>query len=135
MPYLDYPNLSPEQKATYKTLAVLEASGQHHANLQAAENLALEKQKRDAENERLSAQHLEQSRREREAEAEVKRKEAAANFEADLRQRFFAGNSFASESDFQNLLPELKKQEMLKNSERAETSEQLMRASGDYSAM
>jgi len=135
MSYLKFPNLNNQQIQTYETLSVLEASAQHNAKLRAAENAALEKQKRDAENEKLSAQHLEHSRREREAEAEARRKEAAANFEADLRRKFFEGNSFASESDFRVMWPELRKRAMLENTGTADKSEELMRQSGSYSRM
>ncbi len=135
MSFLDYPNLSPEQRATYKTLSVLEASGQHHANLRAAENEAFEKQKRDAENERLSEQHRLQREAELRIEAENFRKQSAANFEADLRRKFVEGNGFASESYFQNLLPKLRENAMLANVDSSDKTEQMIRESGNYSRM
>jgi hypothetical protein len=136
MSFLDYPNLSPEQRATYKTLSVLEASGQHHANLRAAENEAFEKQKRDAENERLSEQHRLQREAELRIEAENFRKQSAANFEADLRQRFFDGNPHASESDYLNVKDELKRQTLLSNMNFfGNKAEEITKSQSDYSAM
>jgi membrane protein involved in colicin uptake len=135
MSYLKYPGLSKEQLQTYETLSILENSAQHHANLRAAENAALEKQKRDAENEKLMAKHRAEREAELKAEAEARRKEAASNFEADLKRKFFEGNSFASESDFQAMLPELRKRAMLENTDMADKSEAAMRASGNYVPM
>ena len=135
MGYLKYPGMTPEQEAIMRQQGLVQHSLEHQARLRAAENAAFEKQKQDAENEKLAAWHLEDSRRRQAAEAEAKRKEAAANFEADLRRKFFEGNSFASESDFRAMLPELKKRAMLENTDTADKSEAAMRASGNYHAM
>lgn len=135
MSYYDYKNLSAEQKATYRTLSILETSARHQANLRAAENAAFEKEKSDAENEKLLAKHRADRARELAAEAEQRRKENAGRFEQSLRERFFAGNPFASESDFQKVLPKMRESMMLKNAETQETTEELMRKSGSYSAM
>ena len=135
MSYYDYKNLSPEQKATYQTLSILETSANHQAKLQAAERAAFEKEKSDAENEKLLAKHRDERERELAAEAEQRRKENAARFEQSLRERFFAGNEFASEADFQKVLPKMRESVMLKNAETQETTENLMRKSGNYSRM
>jgi hypothetical protein len=135
MSYYDEPHYTPERRALYQTLSVIETSMQHARNLEAAEIARIEKQKADAENERLSAWHLEDTRRKQAVEEEAKRKEAASNFEADLKRQFFDGNPFASEFDFQTMLPELRKRAMLENTGTADKSEEMMRASGNYSRM
>ncbi len=135
MNYLDFPNLSPEQRAANRTIAILEHSAQHAAELERLKREQIEREKSDVENERLAAWHLEQSRREREAEEEVKRKEAAAGFEADLRRNFFEGNSFASESDFRAMLPELRKRAMLENTSTADKAEETTKQQGNYVTM
>lgn len=135
MPYYDFKNLSPERRAFYQQAAILENSVAHAAELKRLENEQIAQTKKDEENERLS----EKFRVEREAElkkqAEEKRKQSAAHFEQNLREQFFAGNSHASESDFREMLPELKKRAMLENTESADKSEQMMRQSGSYGAM
>jgi membrane protein involved in colicin uptake len=135
MSILDYKNLSPEQRAVNQTIATIEASAQHAANLQAAENAALEKAKRDAENEKLSEKFRAEREAELKKEAEEKRKAAAAGFEQSLRERFFRANEFATESDFQAMLPKLKEAEMIARMQAEETTEGLMRQSGSYGAM
>ncbi len=136
MSYLKYPGMSAEAEMIMRQEALVRNNLEHHANLRAAENAALEKEKRDAETERLAAWHREDTRKRQEAEAEATRKLAAANFEADLRRRFFEGNSsFASEADFRAMLPELKRRAMLSNIDSSDKSEAVTRASGNYNLM
>ncbi len=135
MRYYDDKNYTPERRAMYQHLSIVESSMQHAANLQAAENAALEKQKTDAENEKLLAKFDAEREAELKAETEEKRKQAAAHFEQSLRDQFFAGNSHVTESDFQSVLPDLRKSAMLKNMENVETAESVIRNSGSYSAM
>jgi hypothetical protein len=127
--------MSAAEVAIMKEQALIQSSLESQAKLRQAENAVLEREKRDAETERLAEWHREDSRRKHEAEAEATRKLASENFVSDLRRRFFEGNSFASEADFRAMLPELKKRAMLENTASADKSEELMRASGDYSRM
>jgi hypothetical protein len=135
MNYLDYPNLSPEQKATYKTLAILENSA-HHQRLREAEATAFE------ENERYQAelrQQAEKFRIQREAElkveAEAKRREAAVYFEQNLREQFFAKNPHVSESDYLSVKDELKRQAMLTNMDFGNKAEEITKNQGNYNSM
>jgi hypothetical protein len=133
--FYDFPNLSPEQRATNRTIAVLENSSRHQFLRQAEEKAFGEQQAREAENEKLSEQHRLQREGELKAEEEARRKQAAANFEQNLREQFFAGNPHASESDYLSVKGELKKQAMLANVDSADKSEQMMRQTGSYSMM
>jgi vacuolar-type H+-ATPase subunit E/Vma4 len=135
MNYLDYPNLSPEQKATYKTLAILENSA-HHQRLREAEATAFE------ENERYQAelrQQAEKFRIQREAElkaeAEKLRLESNKSLEIQIRERFFRASPNALESDFQRVKDSLKDKHFSENMNNQETVEDLMRQTGNYSAM
>jgi membrane protein involved in colicin uptake len=135
MPYYDDKNYTPEQRATYETLAVLENSARHAANVEAAQKAHEARLKKDEENEKLLAKFDAEREAELKAETEEKRKQAAAYFEQSLRDQFFAGNSHVTESDFQSVLPDLRKSAMLKNMENVETAESVIRNSGSYSRM
>ena len=135
MSFYDNKNYTPEQRAMYKQAAIIQNSAHHQRLKQIEAEAFAEREKQQAETERLAAWHLEDSRRQRAAEEEAKRKEAAANFEADLRRRFFEGNPFAKESDFQTMLPEIRKRAMLENIDTADKAEEMTRASGNYKLM
>ncbi len=135
MSYFDYPNLSAEQRAFYKQAAILENSVQHQNRLEAERLAFAEQQKANVELEKESEKHRLAREVELRIEAENFRKQSAANFEVDLRQRFFDGNPFASESDFQNLLPKLRENAMLANVDSSDKTEQMIRESGNYSRM
>ncbi|MGI8642290.1 MAG: hypothetical protein ACR2MG_20355 [Pyrinomonadaceae bacterium] len=135
MSYLDDKNLSPEQRATYKTLAILENSAAHQRLKQVEAEAFAEQQQKDAENQKLSEQHRLQREAELRIEAENFRKQSAANFETDLKRKFFEGNPFASESDFQKILPKLRENAMLANVDSSDKTEKLIRESGSYSRM
>jgi hypothetical protein len=96
----DYPNLSAEQRQMYRTIAIIENSAAQE-RLREAEAVAFEERKKEQlENEKLAAQHLEHSRREREIEAGKLREESNKNLEIQLRERFFNANPMALESDY-----------------------------------
>ena len=135
MSYLDDKNYTPEQRAMYKTLAILENSAQHQNRLE-AERLAF------AENAKLQAElHVESEKHrlareaELKAEADARRKEAAANFEQNLREQFFAKNPHASESDYLSVKDELKRQAMLSNMDFGNKAEEISKNQVNYGAM
>lgn len=135
MSFLKYPGMSESEIAVMTQQAMIEESRQHQLNLQRAEEAVLEKRKSDAENEKLVEWHRQDSERKRQAEAEENRKIAAENFEQDLRRKFFEANGFASESDFQKILPKLREQTMIDKINSSDKSEKLTLESGNYSAM
>lgn len=84
----DYPNLSDSQRQVYKTIAIIESSAAQQ-RLREAEAIAFEERKKEQiENEKLAAQHLEHTRREREIEERKLREESNKNLEIQLRERF-----------------------------------------------
>lgn len=119
----------------YETLSILETSAARQAVKEAEKTAFAENEKYQAELEKESEKHRLQREAELRIEAENFRKQSAANFEADLRQRFFDGNKFASESDFQKILPKLRENAMLANVDSSDKAEQLIRESGNYGAM
>ena len=133
--FYDFPNLSPEQRATNRTIAVLENSSRHQFLRQAEEKAFGEQQAREAENEKLSEQHRLQREVELRAEKETQRKENRERADAELRTRFFQANPDRTEYEFQSLLPKLREEMLLENINRLETSEDLMKQSGNYSRM
>lgn len=135
MSIYDFPNLSDEQRAVNKTIAIIENSQRHHANLEAAKKQAELKIAQDIENEKLLAKFAAEREKELEAEAEKMKKENRERGEAELRRRFFTANPDQTESDFQSVLPEMRKAEMLRRMESQQTAEDLIRNSGNYSRM
>jgi vacuolar-type H+-ATPase subunit E/Vma4 len=135
MSYLDYPNLSPEQKATYKTLAILENSA-HHQRLREAEATAFaENEKYQAELRQQSEQFRIQREAELKAEAEKLRLESNKNLEIQIRERFFRANPNALETDYLRVKDSLKDAHFSENMQSQETVEDLIRQTGNYSAM
>jgi hypothetical protein len=135
MRYYDDKNYSPEQRATYKTLAILENSAVHQNLRQAEEKAVVEQQKYQAE----LRQQAEQFRIEREtelkAEAEKLRLESNKNLEIQIREKFFRANPNALETDYLRVKDSLKDAHFVENMNNQETIEQLMRQTGNYSAM
>jgi hypothetical protein len=78
---------------------------------------------------------MEDSRRQRAAEEEVKRKEASAYFEQNLREQFFAKNPHVSESDYLSVKDELKRQAMLTNMDFGNKAEETTKQQGNYLPM
>ena len=127
--------LSPAQAQAMEVATLLEITRRHQLKLAAAEQAAFKKSEIDAANEKLAAKFRAERERELAAEAEARRKQAAAQFEQDLRAQFFAGNEFASESDFQKVLPRMKEEAMLANARSQTDSEGRMRGTGSYVRM
>ncbi len=135
MSIYDYKNLSAEQRSVNKTIAILENSQRHRANLEVAEKAAFEKQKADTENEKIMDGILAENERQKEIEEKQLRETSAKNLEIMLREKFFRTTENGLESDFQKLLPKLKEEYFLERMNGESSSEQLIRQSGNYSKM
>jgi polyribonucleotide nucleotidyltransferase len=133
--FYDFPNLSPEQRATNKTIATIENSARHQALIDAERRAFGEAEKKNAELEAEAEKHRLARESELRVEEKARREQAAANFEQNSREQFFAGNPHASESDYLSVKGELKKQAMLANVDSADKSERFLRESGNYSPM
>lgn len=135
MPYYDFPNLSDEQKTMYRELSIVENSVLHEAENQRLESERVERAKKDEENEKLLAKFSAQREQELRVEAEKTKKENRERGDADLRRRFFEANPDETESTFQSLLPKMRSDQLLKNMQNNQTTEDLMRATGNYGVM
>lgn len=135
MSYYDFPNLSPERRVMYQTLSIIEDSAAHAARLEAEKRAFAEQEKENAENEKLLAQHLEHSRREREAEARKLREESNKSLQVELRERFFRANPNALEADYLRVKDSLKDAYFVEKMKSEATSEDVVRNSGNYSRM
>lgn len=131
----DFKNLSPSQRELNKQLSLLEYSADHQARRIAEQRAFAESEKYQLELKKQAAAHMAKREAELKAEVEKQKSENRQRSDAELRRRFFEVNPNELESTLQSLLPELRKQQLLENMKRAETSEQLMRQSGDYSKM
>ncbi len=131
----DFPNLSPEQRAANQVIATIENSARHQNLIQAEQAAFAEQAARDAETEKQSEKFRVEREAELRREAEQRRQAAAVGFEKSLRERFFRGNEFATEADFQRMLPKLRENAMLDRMQTEADAEDLMRATGNYSAM
>jgi hypothetical protein len=135
MSYLDNKNFTAEQRATYQTLSILENSA-HHQNRLQAEQLAFAGQERkNAELHVESEKHRLAREAELKAEADARRKEAAANFEQNLREQFFAKNPHVSESDYLSVKDDLKRQALLSNMDFGNKAEEITKSQVNYGAM
>ncbi len=135
MRYYDDKNYTPEQRATYQTLAILENSA-HHQKLRQLEATAFEEnEKYQVELQKRSEQFRIEREAELKAEAEKLRLESNKNLEIQIREKFFRANPNALETDYLRVKDSLKDAHFVENMNNQETVEQLMRQTGDYSAM
>lgn len=128
-------NASAEQVAVNKVLAAVELTA-HHNN----EQIRLRREREEKERQAVKTAKLAERHRAIRAkqiadEAEAQKKQNRQNFENALRKRFFEANPNASEGDFQMVLPDLKKEAMLRNMRERESGEEIMKRTGSYEKM
>ncbi len=128
MKFLGLKNLNPEQKSAAQAIMI---QSQMAENQQIAEKRKAETEKqkvRDAElDEIVAKQRLEREKQLR-LEERQRREDSAKNLEINLKREFFERNPEALQSDFDQLLPELKKQKFLERMKHQRDSETLIRS-------
>jgi UDP-N-acetylglucosamine pyrophosphorylase len=133
--FLITPGMTPAQIEALKQVVFVENSMQHHANLRAAEERALAKEKLDAENKATLEKILRENEIEAAKEAKRLQAEARGNLLAQLRERYFAASPAATEADWNAVKADAVKQHFLNAMMAEQTSEERMRQAGGYARM
>lgn len=125
---LDYPNLSPLQRQAQMTVAIEQSRSEAaHAAKVAREQRELD-EKKLADLARQHAFHRAEREKQLAAEAKLLRRKESENLDATIRERYFAANSFALESDYLRDKDKLRSEYMLERVEKRKTAEEMLRA-------
>ena len=125
---LDSPLWNAATRSAMTAVALQSQSDElaHAAEIQRKQRAADQKQLADLE--RQAEWHRSQRQKELAAEAENARKKESENLDATIRERYFAANSFALESDYLRDKDKLRSEYMLERVEKRKTAEEMLRA-------